>query len=74
MGRNVYKLTKIFDNVIIIVILSRHHYFDVSRQLDFQGFLLNILKTVQLIFTKLMSFSRELCSTAYYIWNFTITS
>ena len=34
MHNNLYKLTKLFDEVIVIdVILSRHHQFDVLQQL-----------------------------------------
>ena len=40
--------TKIFEDVIVILIDS--------CKIDFRGFWLNISKTVQLIFTKLMSF------------------
>ena len=54
-GRNLYKLTTIFDDVIIMLILSRHQYETAEKIADFRGFWLNISKRVQLIFTKLMS-------------------
>ena len=56
MGRNLYKLTKMFDDVIVMLILSRHQKATSKKVEGFRGFWLNISKTVQLIFTKLMSF------------------
>ena len=53
MGRNLYKLTEIFDDVIVMLILSHHQNATATK--GFRGSLLNISKTVQLIF-KLMSF------------------
>ena len=53
MGRNLYKLRKNFDDVII-VILSSHHLSTAKKVEGFRGFLLNISKTVLLIFIKLM--------------------
>ena len=48
------KLEKSFDDVIVISMLWSHHRFDVWPQLKsrFWGFLLNISKMVQVIFTK----------------------
>ena len=57
MGENLYKLTKGFDDVIIMLILWRHQNATAEKVEGFRGFLLNISKTVQLIFTKIMSFS-----------------
>ena len=54
MGRNLYKLTQMFDNVIVILILCRHQNETTEKIADFRWFWLNISKTVQLIFTKLM--------------------
>ena len=56
MGRNLYKLTKSFDDVIVMLILSRHQKVTAEKVESFRGFWLNISKTVQLIFTKFMSF------------------
>ena len=56
MGRNLYKLTKLFDDVIVMLILLCHQNATAKKVEGFQGLLLNISKTVQLIFTKLMSF------------------
>ena len=42
MGRNLYKLIKIFDDVIVILILLRLHHFDMSQQLK-SGRLLRVL-------------------------------
>ena len=56
MGGNLYKLAKIFDYVIVIVILRRHHLTRAKKLEGFRGFLVNISKAVQLIFAKLMSF------------------
>ena len=56
MGRNLYKLIKIFDVVIVMLILWRHQNATAKKVEGFRGFWLNISKTVQLIFTKLMSF------------------
>ena len=55
MGRNLYKLIKIFDGVIIMLILWGHQNERTEKIADFRGFWLNISKTVQLMFTKLMS-------------------
>ena len=54
MGRNLYKLTKIFDDVIVILILWRHQNATAEKVEGFRGFWLNISKTVELIFTKLL--------------------
>ena len=54
MGKHIYNLIKIFDDVIIMLILWRHENETAEKIADFQGFLLNISKTVKLIFTKLM--------------------
>ena len=51
MGRNLYKFTKIFDDVIKMRQLKKVE--------GFQGFGLNISKKVNLIFTKLLSFFRQ---------------
>ena len=56
MGRNLYKLTKTFDDVIVILILWRHQNATAEKVEGFRGFWLIITKTVELIFTKLMSF------------------
>ena len=56
MGKNIYKLTKNFDDVMVVSILWRHYQCDVKKVEGFRGFLLNISKMVQLIFTKLKSF------------------
>ena len=56
MGKNLYKLTKIFDDVIIMLISSRHQNATAEKMEGFRRFWLNISKTVQLIFNKLMSF------------------
>ena len=56
MGISLYKLTKMFDDVIVMLILWRHQNATAEKIEDFRGFLLNISKTLQLIFTKLMSF------------------
>ena len=55
MNRNLYKLTKSFDDVIVTLILWRHRNETAEKTVDFQGFWLNISRTVQPIFTKLMS-------------------
>ena len=55
MGRNLYKLTKIFDDVIFMLILWRHQNATAEKIDSFRGFWLIISATVQLIFTKLMS-------------------
>ena len=71
MSRNLYKLTKSFDDVVVISILLSHHHFDVSRLLKkpkvFKGVLLNISKTVQLIFIKLLSFFGQLSKVSFEI-------
>ena len=51
IGRNLYKLTKLFDDVISCC----HQNATAIKVEGFRGFLLNISKTVKLIFTKLMS-------------------
>ena len=56
MGRDLYQLTKIFDGVIVMLILRRHQNETAEKIADFRAFWLNISKTVQLIFTKLTSF------------------
>ena len=56
MGRNLYKLTKSFDDAIVMLILWRHQNATAKKVEGFRGFWLNISKTVQLIFSKLMSF------------------
>ena len=56
MGRNHYKFTKFFDDVIVRLILSRHQNVTAEKIEGFQGFWLNISKTVQLIFTKPISY------------------
>ena len=55
MGRDLYKLTKIFDDVIVMLILLRHQNETAEKTANFLAFWLNISKTVQLIFTKLVS-------------------
>ena len=55
MGRGLYKLTKIFDDVIVMLILRRHQNETAKTIADFLAFWLNISKTVELIFTKHMS-------------------
>ena len=55
MGRNLYKLTKVFNDVIVMLILRRHQNETAKKVEGFRGLLVNISKTVQLIFTKLMS-------------------
>ena len=56
MGRNLYKLTKIFDDIIVMLILIRHQNATGKKVEGFRGFLMNISKTVQLIFSKLMPY------------------
>ena len=56
MGRDLYKLTKLFNDVIVMLILWRHQNETAEKIEDFRGFWPNISKTVQMIFTKLMSF------------------
>ena len=56
MGRKLHKLTKNFDDVIVMLILWSHSNATAEKVESFRGFWLNITKTVQLIFTKLMSF------------------
>ena len=46
MGRNLYTLTKIFDDVIVMLILLRHLNETAEKIADFPGFWLNISKTV----------------------------
>ena len=67
MSRNLYKLTKIFDDLIVMLILKRHQNETAEKIESFQGFWLNISKTVQLIFTKLMSFFRQSCMEVFEI-------
>ena len=55
MGRNLYKLTKSFDDAIVMLILWRHQNATAEKIERFRGLRLNISKTVQQIFTKLMS-------------------
>ena len=55
MGRNIFKLTKIFYDAIVMLILRRHQNATAKKVVGFRGFLLNISKTVQLIFTRLRS-------------------
>ena len=64
MGRNLYKLTKIFDDVIVMLILLRHQNATIEKIVGFRGFGLIGSKTVQLIFTKLISFLGN------HIWKF----
>ena len=56
MGRDLYKLIKNFDDVIVMLISSRHQNETAEKISAFGAFWLNISKTVQLIFTKVMSF------------------
>ena len=55
MGRNLLKLTKSFDDTVVMLILSRHQNATDKNVEGFRGFLLNTSKKVQLISTKLMS-------------------
>ena len=55
MGRNLYKLTKFFDYVIVTLNLGRHQNATAVNIELFREFWPNISKTVQQIFTKLMS-------------------
>ena len=55
MDRNLHKLTKIFDDVVVMLILWRHQNETAEKTANFRGFWLNISRTVQLIFTKLVS-------------------
>ena len=55
MGTNLYKLTKMFDDINIMLILGCHQNKTAEKTADFLGFWLNNSRTVQLIFTKLMS-------------------
>ena len=55
MGRNLYKLTKIFDDAIVMLILRRHQNATAEKIERFRGLWLNIAKMVKQIFTKLMS-------------------
>ena len=55
MGSNLYKLTKIFDDVIGMLILLHHQNVTADKIEGFRGFWLNMSKRVQQIFTKLMS-------------------
>ena len=52
MGRNLYKLTKFFEFITSSSVLTA------KKVEGFQGFLLNISKTIQLILTKLISLFR----------------
>ena len=54
MGRHLHKLMKFFDEVIVMLILWRHQNATTKKVEGFRGFLLNISKTIQLIFTKLL--------------------
>ena len=56
MGRNLYKLTKMFDDVIVMLILRRDENATTEKIADFPAFWLNISKMAQLIFTKPLSF------------------
>ena len=56
MNRNLYKLTKIFDDFIVMLILCCRQDATAKTCIIFEGFLMKISKTVQLLFTKLMSF------------------
>ena len=56
MRGNLYKLTKIFNDVIVMLILLRHQNAAAKKLEGFRGFLMNISKTVQLIFTNLCQF------------------
>ena len=53
MTRHPYKLTKDFDDVIVILILC--HQNATAEKVGFRGFWLNISKRALMIFTKLMS-------------------
>ena len=55
MGRNICKLTKIYDDIIVMLILRRHQNATTEEVEGLPRFWLNISKTVQLIFTKFMS-------------------
>ena len=55
MGRNLCRLTKIFHDVIVMLILRRHQNAAAEKVEGLRRFWLNISKTVQLIFTKFMS-------------------
>ena len=44
MGRSLYKLNKFFVDVIIVVVLRRHHLVTAKKVEDFREFLLNISK------------------------------
>ena len=55
MGRNLYKLIKILDDVIVMLILGRHQN-ATAEKIGFRGLWLNNSKAVRLIFTKLISF------------------
>ena len=46
MGRNLYKLTKNFDDIIAMLILWRHQNATAEKIDSFRGFGLNISKTV----------------------------
>ena len=46
MGRNLYKLTKTFDDVIVMLILLPHRIATAEKIDGFRGFWLNISKTV----------------------------
>ena len=39
MGRNLYKLTKMFDGVVVMLILRRHQNATAEKVEDFRGFL-----------------------------------
>ena len=56
MGRNLYKLTRIFYDFMVKLILRRHQNETAEKIAGFRGFWLNISNTAQLTFTKLMSF------------------
>ena len=55
MGRNLFKLTKIFDDIILMLILRRHKNETPEKIEHFRRFWLNVSETVQQIFIKLMS-------------------
>ena len=59
MGRNLYKLTKIFDDIIIMLILRRTQNATASEVEGSRGFLLNISKMVKLIFPPLYVIFRQ---------------
>ena len=46
MSRHLHKLTKVFDDITMILILWRHQNATAEKIEGFQGFLLNTSKTV----------------------------